>query len=108
MTKSSWNKIWSLNIVENILINYYPAAKKIEAVMTPDEKAKLYRAIDYQENTTPAIYPPHFIENVFSFKLRTLEVEVRDSDGKIQTILSSSLREVTAQVEQRMSGQALK
>lgn len=83
-------------------------AKKIEAVMTPEEKAKLYRAIDYQENTTPAIYPPHFVENVFSFKLRSLEIEVREGEDKVHTILSSSLQEVTAQVEQRMSGQALK
>ncbi|KAK3913373.1 Vacuolar protein sorting-associated protein 13 [Frankliniella fusca] len=83
-------------------------AKKIEAVMTPEEKAKLYRAIDYQENTTPAIYPAYFIENVFSFKLRSLEIEVRDGEDKVRTILSSSLQEVTARVEQRMSGQALK
>lgn len=76
--------------------------------MTPEEKAKLYRAIDYQENTTPAIYPPHFVENVFSFKLRSLEIEVRDGEDKVRTILRSSLHEVTAQVEQRMSGQALK
>ncbi|KAJ1520910.1 hypothetical protein ONE63_003990 [Megalurothrips usitatus] len=83
-------------------------AKKIEAVMTPEEKAKLYRAIDYQENSTPAIYPAHFVENIFSFKLRSLELQVNDDEDKVRTILSSSLQEVTARVEQRMSGQALK
>lgn len=76
--------------------------------MTPEEKSKLYRAIDYQENTTPAIYPAHFVENIFSFKMRSLEIQVRDGEENIRTILCSGLQDVTARVEQRMSGQALK
>lgn len=45
-------------------------ASQFQEAMTEEEKAKLFEAIDYQENIPPTNYPKEFIENKFDFKLR--------------------------------------
>lgn len=44
--------------------------------MTPEEKKKLFRAIDYQENSAPTEYPKTFVETTVTFVLRKLDIKV--------------------------------
>lgn len=82
--------------------------QSLQAEMTPAEKAKLYSAIGYEENATPAIYPKTFIENRFEFNLKRLVILLHDSgNAKQPVILLSSLSRVEATVEQRPIAQAL-
>ncbi|XP_067012189.2 intermembrane lipid transfer protein Vps13 [Anabrus simplex] len=82
--------------------------KKFEEAMTPEEKAKLYRAIDYQENSAPTQYPKTFNENVLRFQLKILALEVRDDTYDIPRVLYSELCGVSVEVKQRPSAQAIK
>jgi vacuolar protein sorting-associated protein 13A/C len=84
------------------------AAKKFEDAMTPEEKAKLYRAIDYQENSTPTQYPKTFVAVSLNFMLKCLAVEVRDDTSDIPRVLCTELNSVSCAVEQRPSAEAIK
>lgn len=53
-------------------------ADDFEAAITPEEKERLFAAIDYQENAPPTTYPTHYVENVVHFKLKTLSLRVQD------------------------------
>lgn len=50
--------------------------------MTAEEKAKLYSAIGYQENSTTTVYPKEFVENKLTFMLNNLSISVRDDMQK--------------------------
>lgn len=52
--------------------------RKFEAAMTPEEKAKLYEAIGYQENASPQEYPEHYVGMSIEFVLEALEISVRN------------------------------
>uniref|UniRef100_A0A8R1Z6F4 Uncharacterized protein n=1 Tax=Pristionchus pacificus TaxID=54126 RepID=A0A8R1Z6F4_PRIPA len=51
-------------------------ATKFQAAMTPEEKAKLFEAIDYEENMPPTNYPKEFVENRIDFKLGQVNIIV--------------------------------
>lgn len=38
--------------------------------MTAEEKARLYKAIDYQENAPAAVFPEEFVDTSLKFLLR--------------------------------------
>lgn len=82
--------------------------KQFEEAMTPEEKQKLFRAIDYQENAAPAEYPVEFVAVDMNFVLHSLEVEVRDDACTIPRVLFAILQKVSAKFEQRPAGQAIK
>jgi len=46
------------------------SVKQFENEMTPEEKARLYKAIDYQENAPATVYPEEFVDKSLSFLLR--------------------------------------
>ncbi|CAI2320935.1 unnamed protein product [Caenorhabditis sp. 36 PRJEB53466] len=73
---------------------------QFQAAMTPEEKAKLFEAIDYQENIPPTNYPKEFVENRFEFKLGQVAIVV---DGAV----SMQLLQLKANVEQRPSAGAM-
>lgn len=73
---------------------------KFEEAMTEEEKAKLFEAIDYQENTPPTDYPKHFVENVIALNLHTLMIVVEDA-------LSLKLSSLVTIVHQRPSANAI-
>lgn len=75
--------------------------------MTPDEKSKLYRAIDYQENSAPAEYPEAFVATSCAFSLRCLEIEVRDDTLDVPRVLSTELKGVNCRLQQRPAANAL-
>ncbi|GMS99028.1 hypothetical protein PENTCL1PPCAC_21203, partial [Pristionchus entomophagus] len=56
-------------------------ATKFQAAMTPEEKAKLFEAIDYEENMPPTNYPMEFVENRIDFKLGEVNIIL---EGAIQ------------------------
>lgn len=75
--------------------------------MTPEEKSKLYQAIDYQENSAPAEYPESFVANNCAFVLRCLEIEILDDTLAIPRILSTELKNVKCRLLQRPAANAL-
>ncbi|VDK42182.1 unnamed protein product [Anisakis simplex] len=73
---------------------------QFEQAMTPEEKAKLFEAIDYQENTPPTDYPKRFVENVITVELKSLMVVIENA-------LSLKFSLLTAKVQQRPSARAI-
>ena len=68
--------------------------------MTPEEKQRLFDAIDYQENTPPTDYPKEYVENKIRVHLSTLAVIVEEA-------LELKFNELSANVEQRSSARAI-
>uniref|UniRef100_A0A914DD96 Vacuolar protein sorting-associated protein 13 n=1 Tax=Acrobeloides nanus TaxID=290746 RepID=A0A914DD96_9BILA len=73
---------------------------RLEQELTPEEKAKLYEAIDYQENTPPTDYPKHFVENKVAARLNSVTLSVEDA-------LNLEFGQLTANLEQRPSAKAI-
>lgn len=82
--------------------------KQFEEAMTQEEKSRLFKAIDYQENAAPAQFPEAYIDNTCIFVLRTLEVELRDDDHDVPRILFTELKGVKCRLETRAAANALK
>ncbi|VDP11245.1 unnamed protein product, partial [Onchocerca flexuosa] len=73
---------------------------KFEEALTAEEKAKLFDAIDYQENTPPTDYPKHFVENVVIANLNLLMIVIEDA-------LTLKFAIITTKIEHRASAQAI-
>ncbi|XP_049821668.1 intermembrane lipid transfer protein Vps13-like isoform X2 [Aethina tumida] len=83
--------------------------KMMQEALTPEEKAKMYKAIGYQENAAPTIFPKDFIENSLVFILRTLEISLFDDSQDVVTrVLNTQLTGVKSKVETRPTGNGLK
>lgn len=82
--------------------------KKFEEAMTPAEKERLYKAIDYQENAAPAEYPKEFVGITSAFVLRSLAVELRDDESPNPRVLNTELKGVKLRVDLRPAASALK
>lgn len=82
--------------------------KQFQEAMTPQEKAKLFRAIDYQENSAPAEYPEAFVATNCAFVLRSLEIEIRDDSLAVPRVLSTILKGVNCRLQQRPAAKGLK
>uniref|UniRef100_A0A0N4UN55 Chorein_N domain-containing protein n=1 Tax=Dracunculus medinensis TaxID=318479 RepID=A0A0N4UN55_DRAME len=110
----SWAKSWYVSLLpysflmwstdqnnaESKTMSGVDIVSQFEKAMTPEEKAKLFAAIDYQENTPPTDYPKHFIENVVSVELKSLMIVVANA-------LSMKFSTITANVQQRPSARAI-
>lgn len=83
------------------------SVKKFEEAMTAEEKAKLFAAIDYKENAAPSMYPKTFVENTFTFLLRSLVLEVKTSSLS-HPVLRMEIGGVVTKVEQRPSAEAMR
>lgn len=81
--------------------------KKFEEAMTPAEKSKLYRAIDYQENSAPADYPLDYEAVCCAFLLHGLQIEVRDDSAKTR-VLHTELKGVNCRLLQKPAASALR
>lgn len=75
--------------------------------MTPQEKEKLYRAIDYQENSVPAHYPETYEMIDTRFLLRELQVIFLDMDKEHPCILDLQLHSVEACFKSRPAANAI-
>lgn len=86
--------------------------KQVQAIMTADEKEKLYKAIGYQENTTPTELPVHFVATKLKFELKKLQILVINDDlsaiDDANRVMSLQLKNVTANLDQRPAAAAIK
>ncbi|CAJ0565306.1 unnamed protein product, partial [Mesorhabditis spiculigera] len=73
---------------------------QFEEAMTPEEKAKLFEAIDYQENIPPTNYPKEYVENKLSFRLGEIAINVDHA-------VSMKLLQLDAYIAQRPSAGAI-
>ncbi|XP_023247319.1 vacuolar protein sorting-associated protein 13 [Copidosoma floridanum] len=81
--------------------------KKFEEAMTADEKAKLYRAIDYQENTAPTHYPETYEMIDMKFFLHGLQVLLSDTDKSDPEVLDLQFNGVQTGFKSRPSANAI-
>ncbi|KAJ9578225.1 hypothetical protein L9F63_005555, partial [Diploptera punctata] len=106
-----WFSSWfggSTQVKEEEALTAAAIAKKFEEAMTAEEKAKLYRAIDYQENMKPTLYPKTFVENYITFRLNGLSLEVQDDSLAVHRVLNVEFKGVASNIEQRPSADGLK
>ncbi|XP_028969113.1 vacuolar protein sorting-associated protein 13 [Galendromus occidentalis] len=86
-----------------------PIVKNFQKEMTADEKAKLYAAIDYNENQVPADFPITFVDKKLNFLLKTLSINIDDDSTKnVETVLKTTLKEVSSSIDMRPKGEAMK
>ncbi|XP_063230011.1 intermembrane lipid transfer protein Vps13 isoform X2 [Bacillus rossius redtenbacheri] len=83
-------------------------AKQFEEAMTPEEKSKLFRAIDYHEGVVPTSYPDTFIAVLVTFDLKALAVTVRDDSYTDPKILLAEVKGMWLEAQQRPSASAVK
>lgn len=83
--------------------------------MTPEEKAKLYDAIDYDENAIPVDFPKEYVAHKLNFCMQRLTASVfyDDFGGKgnqpvRQHVLTSVLHELYSSVDHRPGAGGLK
>ncbi|KAL3106032.1 hypothetical protein niasHT_022213 [Heterodera trifolii] len=75
--------------------------EKLEKELTPQEKERLFDAIDYQENMPPTDYPKHFVENLFKLNLKTLMLKLDD-------VMELRFSQLSAKLEQRSAASAMR
>lgn len=75
--------------------------------MTPQEKEKLYRAIDYQENSAPAHYPETYVMIDTTFFLYGLQILLLDTDKEHPEVMNFELNEVKAGFKSRPAANAI-
>ncbi|XP_020707369.2 intermembrane lipid transfer protein Vps13 isoform X2 [Athalia rosae] len=81
--------------------------RKFEAAMTPQEKEKLYRAIDYQENSGTTHYPETYEDIDCRFFLHGLEVFVLDTEKEYPQVLDLQFNGVQVGFKSRPSGSGI-
>lgn len=82
--------------------------KEFQKEMTPEEKQRLYKAIDYQENAVPVLFPETFVDKSAGFLLRSLEVELLDDEGEtLNRILYNTLSGVNCKFQTRVADSAI-
>lgn len=85
----------------------FVTVRKFEQAMTPQEKEKLYRAIDYQENSAPAHYPETYVMIDTRFLLHELQIIFLDTDKEFPRVLDLQLHIVEASFSSRPSVNAI-
>ncbi|XP_065320844.1 intermembrane lipid transfer protein VPS13A-like isoform X3 [Gordionus sp. m RMFG-2023] len=63
-------------------------AAKFNEAMSPEERKKLYQAIDYTESGVPPEYPREFVQNVYHFKLLQLSLTLFTKEDTIDNRLT--------------------
>ncbi|XP_047984362.1 LOW QUALITY PROTEIN: vacuolar protein sorting-associated protein 13-like [Leguminivora glycinivorella] len=78
--------------------------KQFQNAMTPEEKAKLFRAIDYQENSAPLHLPTEYVAVEMCFRLDRCQVAVNDD----KEVLKACVDNVVVEMGQRPSANAIR
>ncbi|KAG5312576.1 VP13A protein, partial [Acromyrmex insinuator] len=108
--KQGWfGFLWTSSHVEQTKELNSAAAimRRFEEAMTPQEKEKLYRAIDYQENSAPAYYPETYEMIDTRFLLHGLQISLLDTDKEHPCVLDLQLHGVRAGFKSRPSANAI-
>ena len=80
---------------------------KVQELMTPEEKQKLYDAIGYQENVD-TVFPKEYVATQLQVSLTNLRLKLVDTDAGKDEVLQLQLQGVGADVEQRPGASAVK
>lgn len=56
--------------------------QRLQQEMTPEEKAKLYAALNYSEGMARGIYPPEYVSTAVEFSLGGLAIMLANNDLK--------------------------
>uniref|UniRef100_A0A914HHN5 Vacuolar protein sorting-associated protein 13A n=1 Tax=Globodera rostochiensis TaxID=31243 RepID=A0A914HHN5_GLORO len=76
--------------------------KKLEKkLLTPEEKKRLYDAIDYQENMPPTDYPKHFVEKLFKLHFKMLVL-------KLDKVIEMRFSQLSSKLELRSAANAMR
>ena len=76
--------------------------------MTPQEKAKLFKAIGYHEAPVDLSMPETFEAIKLNFGLKSFEISIHDdTKDNIRTIMNFSVKNAIANISQRPSANAL-
>ncbi|XP_029725509.1 intermembrane lipid transfer protein Vps13 isoform X2 [Aedes albopictus] len=120
--KSGWFSSWWSGGAKKVddASNTTDIKKQFEAAMTPEEKAKLFKAIGYQESDSPTELPEYYVAQILQFELNSLEVSIKSevsvgSQEKLgspsrllERVMMLELKNVKCGVQQRPSAGALK
>lgn len=96
-----------------IFISFEFLVKKFENAMTNEEKEKLFRAIDYHENSAPAMYPKSFIAIRLEFILKIFRILVTDDyvpaseNNDLCPVLCIEFKDAFVSLHQRPAAQSL-
>ncbi|KAK3562082.1 hypothetical protein QTP86_027175 [Hemibagrus guttatus] len=81
--------------------------ESIDAVMTTEEKTKLYTAIGYSENSPNLALPKNYVAMIINFKLLQTSVTVRE-EASVPEILKVQMIGLSTTISQRPGAQAIK
>ncbi|XP_021375808.1 vacuolar protein sorting-associated protein 13A-like isoform X2 [Mizuhopecten yessoensis] len=81
--------------------------EKFQELYTPDEKAKLYSAIGYEEDESDPTLPKEFVAVKFVTKLSTLSFTLKDEARRDPQILRLQLKDVFSSFGQRPAASAI-
>ncbi|MCI4383796.1 hypothetical protein PGIGA_G00030820 [Pangasianodon gigas] len=81
--------------------------ESLDAVVTTEEKTKLYTAIGYSENSPNLALPKNYIAVIVNFKLLQTSVTVRE-EASIPEILKVQMIGLSTTISQRPGAQAIK
>ncbi|KAM8714231.1 hypothetical protein ACLKA7_014379 [Drosophila subpalustris] len=92
--------------------------RKFEAAMTPEEKAKMFKAIGYEENVKPQDVPVEYVALHMNFKLIALDVglyqetNMKQQDSahdyrELPSIMLLQFKMATASITQRPAAEAI-
>lgn len=74
---------------------------------TPEEKARLYGAIGYEENESISVYPKEYVAVQLVTKLNSLAISIKDDKNNNVDIMKLQLNEVISSIAQRPAANAL-
>uniref|UniRef100_UPI00358EE903 intermembrane lipid transfer protein VPS13A-like n=1 Tax=Myxine glutinosa TaxID=7769 RepID=UPI00358EE903 len=77
----------------------------LSTLMSPEEKAKLYAAIDYSETSTDTTVPENYVEKILLFSLKGISCTICTQNGDL---LHTGLKGVQVDIQQRPSAQAMR
>ncbi|XP_068131864.1 intermembrane lipid transfer protein VPS13C isoform X2 [Hyperolius riggenbachi] len=81
--------------------------EKIDDLMTPEEKKKLFTAIGYSESSHNLALSKEYVAHILRFKLVSTSVTIRE-DFLATEILKINTNDLSAQVSQRPGAQAMR
>ncbi|KAI4872968.1 hypothetical protein NFI96_023652 [Prochilodus magdalenae] len=81
--------------------------ESLDAIMTTDEKTKLYTAIGYSESSHNLALPKNYVAVVVNFKLLRTSVTIRE-EASVPEILKVQMIDLSTTVSQRPGAQAIK
>ncbi|XP_077329347.1 intermembrane lipid transfer protein VPS13C isoform X3 [Lithobates pipiens] len=81
--------------------------EKIDDLMTPEEKKKLFTAIGYSESSYNLTLPKNYVAHILGFKLLSTSITIRE-DANAPETLKIQIIDLSTKVSQRPGAQALK